>query len=215
MIPTEIKSIQKNGIDWFGDPLKQDGDYGPKTRWWHQVSQYAPLRIEVLRRALGYHAAGMGEIHGNDTPNDGFAERCLQPVKLKNKPWCIAFVSLVLRESGVEWKKYHVSAWSLREWAKQNNLFVTDPIPGDIFTILYPKKPNEDWKGHGGFYIGDDLLDSKSFINSCDGNVADRVCAGRRKIENDMKFIRLPSMGTGKPVVIEKLLMNIGNLGTR
>jgi hypothetical protein len=52
MTPEEIKAIQKGGIDWFGDPLKEDGDYGPKTRWWHQVSLLEKPRVDLLRIAL-------------------------------------------------------------------------------------------------------------------------------------------------------------------
>jgi hypothetical protein len=109
-----------------------------------------------------------------------------------------------------------VSAWALREWAKQNNLFVDEPVPGDLFALLYPKKPGDtSIQGHAGIFTGHDFTDSENFINSVDGNVADAVRAGRRKIENDLKFIRLPGVGGGPRIVIEKTLMSIHNLGDR
>lgn len=217
MTPEQVKSIQKGGIDYFGHPLKVDGLWGPKTAWWHQVSQLEPARVELLRIALGYHAAGMKEDANNSIANDGtFVDMLLKPVGLRYQPWCIAFVSHCIRKAGIEWKKYHTSAWGLRQWAEQNNLYVDEPAPGDLFALLYPKKPGDTQiTGHGGIFIGSDSVDPKGFINSVDGNVADAVRAGRRAIQNDLKFIRIPGTGPGKKVVIEKTLMPIHTLGDR
>jgi hypothetical protein len=217
MTPEEIKAIQKEGIDYFGHPLKVDGQWGPKTAWWHQISQLEKPRQDLLRIALGYHASSMSEVHGNSIANDGtFVDMLLKPVGLRYQPWCIAFVSHCIRKAGLEWKKYHVSAWGLREWAKQNSLFVDEPVPGDVFTVLYPKKPGDNqWQGHGGFYLGSDWTDSQNFFNSVDGNVTDCVRAGRRKIENDIKYIRIPGLSSGPRITIEKTLMSISSLGDR
>jgi hypothetical protein len=217
MTPSEIKAIQKDGIDYFGHPLKVDGLWGSKTAWWHQISQLEKPRQDLLRIVLGYHASGMSEIHGNSIQNDGtFVDMLLKPAGLRYQPWCIAFVSHCVRKAGIELKTYHTSAWGIRDWAQKNNLFVTDPVPGDIFALVYPKKPGDTKiSGHGGFFIGHDFTAPGKFINSCDGNVADSTRAGRRAIENDMKFIRLPSLGAGPRIVIEKTLMPIHTLGDR
>lgn len=217
MTPEQIKAIQKDGIDYFGHPLKVDGVWGPKTAWWHQISQLEKPRQDLLRIALGYHAAGMSEIHGNSIANDGtFVDMLLKPVGLRYQPWCIAFVSHCIRKAGLEWKKYHVSAWGLLQWAEQNKLFIDEPAPGDLFAFLYPRPAGDNkTPGHGGIVIGSDSIDDKGFINTVEGNIGDAVRAGRRAIRPEMKFLRIPDMSPASTIVIEKLLMKIDSLGDR
>lgn len=219
MTKEQVLAIQKDGIDWFGWPLRQDGDYGPKTQWWEGISTLSNLRQETLRVSLGHHAAGMGEIHGNSIQNDGaFVEMLFKPTPwLKNAPWCIALVSHVCRKVGVPWPKYHTSAWQVIEWARQMGYIVDEPLPGDVYAFLYPKKPGDtQHKGHGGFVIGTGEVEGKKYLAVSDGNVGDACRVGRRLWTEDKVFIRVPELGTqhGKLTMPNKL-MRLDSVGDR
>lgn len=193
MTPTEIKEIQANGIDYFGHPLKVDGVWGPKTAFWHGITGLSVKRQEVVKLALGYHAQGVAE--DPSRPNRGkFVDSILYPAGLTPRyghPWCIAFVSHVMRMCDVDWPRYHVSAWALIEWAKETGKVLPaheKPLPGDIFAFLYVRKEGEkNFRGHGGIVLAHD----GTYFACCDGNVGDAVRVGRRASGPDVKFIRV------------------------
>jgi hypothetical protein len=214
MMPAEqVRLIQTGGIDWFGEPLKVDGIWGPRTEWWNDIRQLEnPHRLEFLRLALGYHAVGAKEEPSIE--NGGtFVDMLLKPAGLRHLPWCVAFVSHCARKSGVPWPTYHVSAWGLMQYAKQNKLFVTDPIPGDIHVKLYPKQPGEQWKGHAGIYLGGD----DDFFACVDGNVGNAVRVGRRALTHGICFVRLVPREFNDPEgpVLPPKLMRLDNVGDR
>jgi hypothetical protein len=112
----------------------------------------------------------------------------LAPIGLKQLPWCIAYTSYVYRKAGVKLPKYFTSAWQLITWAEQNGKCVDDPLPGDLFALLHPKKPGDtQWKGHGGIVLAKDA----EFLYNCEGNVKNAVRVGRRAIKPEIKFIRM------------------------
>lgn len=193
MTKEQVLAIQKGGIDWFGQPLKQDGDYGPRTQWWHGITGLDPMRQEIIRIALGYHAADMKEATGN---NDGeFVDMLLKPAGLRRQPWCIAFTSHCYRKAGLAYPTYFTSAWQIITWAEKNEFLVDEPLPGDIFAFLYPKKPGDkQWKGHGGIVLGNGEIEKKPYIADVDGNITNCVRVGRRLITPGMKFIRNPQL---------------------
>lgn len=204
MTSEEIKAIQKSGIDWYGNPLKIDGDAGPKTKWWIGITSLSVLRQDVIRIALGYHASGMKEIAGNSIANDGtFVDMLLRPAGLRNQPWCVSFCSHVYVKAGVPWKKYQTSAWGLIDWATKQGKLVDDPLPGDLFAFLHDRHPGDtQWKGHGGIV----LAKEGEFLYNCEGNVTDAVRSGRRGITPAMKFIRVMDTHHGELIFPEKTM---------
>jgi hypothetical protein len=182
----EVKKIQAGGIDWNGQPLKQDGDYGQRTKWWHGITTLDQKRQDVLKLALGYHAANMGEATGK---NDGaFVDMLFKPVGLRNLAWCLAFVSHCYTRCNVPWPKYHVSAYQVIQWAKENQKFVTEPMPGDLEVFLYEKVKGEDWKGHGRIVTGYDTITGRTA--GVDGNVTNLVRVGFRDPRPDRFYVR-------------------------
>jgi hypothetical protein len=184
----EVKKIQTGGIDWAGQPLKVDGIMGPKTAWWKGILSLDPKRQEVLRLALGYHATNMGEKTGR---NDGdFVDMLFKPVDLQKRgySWCVAYISHCYRECGVTWPKYHVSAWSVIDWAKENNRLVEEPMPSDIEVFLYPKVKGEDWQGHGRIITAYDPVTKRTA--GVDGNVQNLVRVGYRDPRPNRYFVR-------------------------
>lgn len=186
MTSDEIKALQKTGIDYYGNPLKVDGIDGNKTAWWRGIASLSQQRQDVIRLALGYHAVGMGETTGK---NDGtFVDMLLAPSKLHNVPWCLALCSHVYRKCGVDWPKYHVSAYSALEWAKANNKLVLDPLPGDLCVYLHDKQPGDTQiKGHGEIVLASD----DQFMYDVGGNISNQVRSGRRIRSPRMKFIQV------------------------
>lgn len=185
----EIISIQSNGIDWAGQPLVKDGDYGPRTQWWNGILSLDSKRQAVQKLALGYHAANVGvELTGH---NDGpFIDMLFKPVGMQEKgyPWCCALVSHVYRECGVAWPVYHTSAWQIIQWAKKNGKIVTSPLPSDIEVFLYPAVPGQDRKGHARIVTGYDIKTGRTA--GVDGNVGNTIRVGYRDIRPERYFVR-------------------------
>lgn len=212
MTPSEIKSLQTTGIDWFGNPLKADGLWGPKTAWWAGIASLSPLRQEVIRIALGYHAIGAGEDKTNSIANDGtFVDMILRPAGLRFQPWCVSFCSHVYVKAGVPWKKYQTSAWGLIDWASKQDKLVDEPLPGDLFAFLHDRHPGDtQFTGHGGIVLAKD----GDMLYNCEGNVSDSVRAGRRGVTSAMKFIRVMDEQHGTLTFPEKT-MRIDGLADR
>lgn len=179
----QIKFLQAGGIDWNGERLKVDGDYGPKTQWWHGISTLPELRIRVIKTALMHN--GIKEDTGR--PNRSTTiDRIQKPGGLGlGNPWCIAFVSAVLRDCSVSWPVYHMSAYELLKWAKAEGRITTEPLPGDLFAFLYDTKAVGFTPGHGGFVLGA----NEDWIADVDGNVGDSVKVGKRARQG-LTFIR-------------------------
>lgn len=196
----EVKTIQTGGIDWLGYPLVVDGIYGKKTAWWHGVTTLDQKRQEVQRLALGYHASNVGiETTGR---NDGpFVDMLFKPVGLQKRgfPWCIAYVSHCYTQCNVPWPKYHVSAYQVIEWAKDNSKLVEEPLPSDLEIFLYPKVKDEDWKGHGRIITAYDPVTKRTA--GVDGNVQNSVFCGYRDQRPDRYFVR-PTGFTNKHGVL-------------
>jgi hypothetical protein len=209
----QILDIQKNGIDWFGQPLKQDGDYGPRTKWWHGITTLDQKRQAVLRLALVYHAANVGvEKTGN---NDGpFIDMLFKPVGIKNLPWCVAYVSHCYTKCNVFWPTYHVSTWQVIQWARENGKLVEEPLPGDLEAYLYPKVTGEDWKGHGRIVSAYDPVTGRTA--GVDGNVSNTIRVGYRDVRPERYFVR-PNGFTNKHGVLTmpKDLIDLDGLADR
>lgn len=186
----QVKQIQSQpgAIDWFGQPLKVDGDYGPKTRWWHYLTTIAPQRQAVVKLALGYHAMNVAEVPLGSNRGQ-MVDMFMAPTGLKpGKPWCAGFVSHCLRKCNVTWPVYHASAWSVIDWAKKNGKLVEEPWIGDVEAFLYPQKPGEDRQGHVRIVTGYNLDTQVSY--GVDGNVTNCVRVGTRHQRPERYFIR-------------------------
>jgi hypothetical protein len=176
-------------VDWYGNPLKVDGVIGPKTLWWKGILSLSPLRQEVLKLALGYHAVGAGEDKNNSIQNDGtFVDMLLKPVGLRRLPWCIAFCSHVYQKSGVKLPKYFTSAYQVITWAEQNGKLVDSPLPGDMVAYLHPRQPGDTQiKGQGEINLAID----DQYVYDVVGNITECVRVVKRARTPAMKFIRL------------------------
>ncbi len=217
MTPNEIKAIQKTGIDFYGNPLKVDGALGNKTNWWIGITSLSPLRQEVLRIALGYHAAGMAEDKNNSIANDGtFVDMLLAPVGLRYKPWCCCFISHCMRKAGVSWPVYYASAYQLREWGKANKLMVEQPVPGDLEILIHEKKPGDTQVlGHARIITGYEIATGNT--SGVDGNVTDCVRVGYRRPQHERYFLRPPQLGGASAIALTypQGLPYIDNIGDR
>jgi len=209
-----VLDIQKNGIDWFGEPLARDGIYGPKTAWWEGILTLDPKRQAVLRLALGYHAVNAGEATGR---NDGtFVDMLFEPVGMQKKgyAWCVAFISHCYRMCGADWPIYHTSAWQVIDWAKKNGKLVPEPLPGDAEVFLYPKVSGEDWKGHGRIVTGFDAKTGRTA--GVDGNVENAVRVGYRDPRPNRFFVRPEGLtGTYGALVMPTKLVDLDGLADR
>ncbi len=224
MTPDDIKEIQKNGIDWLGNPLVVDGKLGSKTNWWMGISSLSVKRQELIRILLGYHASNI--VFEKTGKNDSdFVDMLFKPVGLQKKgyPWCAALVSHALQKCGIQ-APYLVSAYAYIEWGKGTSkmypsdkgcLFVDTPLPGDIEAFLYPKKPGDTQiTGHVRTVLAFDP-ETKSTVG-VDGNSSNDIRVGERHDRPQRYFIRVPGMGTEHgPLHYPKGTVDLDQLGDR
>lgn len=214
----EIRSIQVSGIDWYGNPLTIDGKYGPKTAWWHRITELSDKRQMLLKLTLGYHAIGARE--EPSIQNGGtFVDMLLKPVKLKNVSWCVAFISYCQQKCGIKLPVYFTGAEQLIHAVSSPTCmyakFVDAPLPADIEVFLYERKPGDtNTPGHARIVTGFDPM--TGITSGVDGNVTDAVRVGLRHIRPTRKFVRVLSMGDAQgDFGLPPGLMNLDNLGDR
>lgn len=212
MTPKEIKEIQKTGIDWFGWPLKIDGVLGPRSNWWLGITSLCPERQQVIRIALGYHAAGMREDE-NGRNGGEFVDMLFKDGKtgLKNQPWCAVLASHVYKKADVPFPKYFTSAWQFIDWAKREGKVVASPLPGDVVAYLHPMKEGDTQrKGHVEICLAFD----ETHTYDVAGNVANAVRAGKRPVTPEMVYIRTLDSQHG-PLSVPFNMPRIDNIGDR
>lgn len=207
----EVIAIQKSGIDWTGAPLTPDGVWGARTAWWAGILTLPMQRQRLLHYSLGLHHRGVKEDTGR--PNRSpFLDTIQAPGGIgPGNPWCIALVSHVMRETGVDWPIYHMSAYELIRWAKASGRVTTSPLPGDAYAFLYNPEAVGFTPGHGGILTASNA----DWISVCDGNVGDSMRTGKRAAKG-LTYIRtVPPSDT--PLIMPPLkdLPNLDGARTR
>jgi len=192
MTPDEIRKFQSSALDWFGEPLNQDGVIGPKTQWALDLRTCGPERERVVHTALNY----LGTAEDPPGSNSGYIiDQFLAPAGLRGQPWCAAFVSWVLREARMPLSKYHVSVHDMA--STERPLVGRAPWPGDVFYLL-----RQDGTGHCGFVLGGNHFE----IMTIEGNCQNAVRLGRRDrgkirgyINIDGPQVRIPRVADDLP----------------
>lgn len=155
-----IRRFQADASDWTGRPLTVDGQLGPRTRWALAIADLPRYRRDIVRTATLEH----GVVEEPLGSNRGAAvDAYLKPAGVGvGQPWCAAFVSWVLRESGCLGElRYTASAATMLH---QLRPCVGVPLPGDVFGWINP-----DGTGHVGFVIGSDGTPAGGIV-TCEGN---------------------------------------------
>lgn len=127
-----------------------------------------------------------------------------EPVFGKGRfPWCAAFVTWCLEESGVEvplnmpskfgYTSALVEAW--QQWAIDKGYYLANhsgfqPLRGDIvlFDWSNPSDPDYDWEDHIGFFSHE----SNGVLICLEGNHRDRTAIVKRYPSQVQGYIRLP-----------------------
>lgn len=181
MTPAQIKEIQQDGYDWHGQPLVEDGQWGPRTAWWAGIRSLPVERQALILMMLGFYRDKRGE--DGILPNRG---EWLDPIVEAGgmglgHPWCIALISHVMRHfyTAAEWP-YHMSTLKLIEWARKTGRIVKEPKPGDIVAFMYDSE-----KGHGEF----NLAANQHWVLDIGGNIGNKVQVGKRA-RDGLTFIR-------------------------
>lgn len=168
----ELADLQASGMDWYGQRLARDGQYGPRSKWWNMITCLPQWRQDVVTTALGLYREGAAET----TPNRGTqVDKFCQPGGIIGSPWCIAFQSYVFRQCGLG-LPYHVSAFETIHWAKREDRVTNTPLPGDGYAFLYDQDAEGFTAGHGGIVLGTRF----DLLAVCDGNVRNNIRVGSR-----------------------------------
>lgn len=203
-LETDVKYFQATHLGPDGFFLEDDGIVGENT-WWALLNPSGSsqrsfidakipdrvygTRLKILERAMKEYNYGVKEVPDNS--NRG--ERIDLYTGGKAVPWCMKFVSYILRECEVRvpWDKYEGGTNSCYRKAVHAGIFSETssvsyfPAPGDLFMIQYG-----DGKGHVGFvlrvnYDGDKLVS----FNTIEGNAGNRVKIGLRFVNKEKNLV--------------------------
>jgi len=203
----QVEEIQRDprAVNWKGEKLKVDGDYGPQTQWWHGISVLHPQRVDIVCEMVSYH--GKGEDSG--TPNRAkWLDKIQEPANLTPRygnPWCVLLQSAILTKCKVKNWPYFASAYELIRWARQHGLVTENPIPGDIYAFLYNPDAIGFTPGHCGGYLGG----SPDWAIGLEGNVGNTTKTGKRA-RKGLIFIKTVEENT--PPLIMPPLAGLPNL---
>jgi hypothetical protein len=130
-----------------------------------EIPEVVEAPVQMTLEEIYLSQVGVRELTGkNDGPE---VEMYLKHVgKWKGLPWCSAFVAWCLSEAEI---KHTVNAWSptsenRRNFVYRNKAFNKEPLPGDVFTIFYPRLKRV---GHTGFYH---KSQNESIVVTVEGN---------------------------------------------
>lgn len=192
MTKDEVELFQKTPVirdgaaaqrtDWFGLPLRVDGDFGPKTRWAYAISLLDPRRQAIIYRATS--KVGVTESSGpNRSPTiDEWNARC--GVAL-GSPYCASFASWCLSVEGMPVLKI-ASAQQLGKSLPGAALIA----PGDL--MWFPTGPDT---GHCGIIIGSGIGDGGyGELAVVEGNQDNAVRVVRRRMADPVRVARTVSM---------------------
>lgn len=109
--------------------------------------------------------------------------------------WSAIFISWVYAQSGKQIQKGtkgFAAYVQMRNYAKQNNMITSNPVPGDIYFIIY-----QGGNGHGGIFVRW-LDEKKTQFEAIEGNSNDtsvssgtKVVKRIRNYTSDMSFIHI------------------------
>lgn len=183
---------EEPAIDWFGERLVVDGDYGLRSQWWHYISQLSRTERLIIRVALGHVHAGVKDNGSNRGPV--VDDRFMAPAGAWaiGKPWCIGAQSSVLHEAGANWPQHHVSTAGMLKWAAQQKRILPEPRVACAYGFLYPPdvaaaKGMDPGAGHGGIVIA--APPESNWVAVADGNVGDKYTVGLRA-KAPLTFVR-------------------------
>jgi hypothetical protein len=147
-----------------------------------EIPEVLEAPVKMTLEEIYLSQIGVREATGkNDGPE---VEMYLHSVgKSKGLAWCSAFVAWCLNEAEI---KHTVNAWSptsenRRNFVYRNQSFFKQPLPGDVFTIFYPRLKRI---GHTGFYHANQ---NESIIITVEGNTNE---AGSREGDGVYKKYR-------------------------
>lgn len=176
MTPEQVRAFQRGPeggpkpIDFFGVPLKVDGDLGPRTRWAMDLATLPAWRQNVVRSALSMVGRREEGVNRGEWI-DEMIRRCRLDPDADGKgpssdghPWCAAFAC---------WHLAHHSPHAFTPDASVRRLMAQlypvpwdRALPGDLAGFVRP-----DGTGH----IGILLARGGGWSASVDGNLDNRV----------------------------------------
>jgi hypothetical protein len=150
---TIVDGVLGRPCDWLGEPLRDDGDLGPRTRWAMAMAALDPRRQAVVRRAC----SGVGRIRetvanrGPGTPGvDWLLRRCGihvpedPDVPMPDLAWCAAYASWCVSVPGLP-NRAEAGARALAQSLRSAVLV----LPGDLAWF-----PTGKWQAHIAPIIG-------------------------------------------------------------
>jgi len=185
MTPDEVRAFQdgRNGgakpIDYYGKPLRVDGQLGPKTQWAIDIAKLPVWRQEVVRFLVKLHGWQEQGVNQGE-----LIERAMAVCNLDNdadgsgpsddgRAWCAALQCLALWQHSPFTFKPDASVKRLVE-----SLHPVEPdrvLPGDLAYAIHPS---------GLGHVGGVIAIGGGWTASLDGNLNNRVQAVRYPTSN-------------------------------
>jgi hypothetical protein len=176
MTPIEVRAFQAGPLggprplDYFGKPLRVDGDLGPRTRWAMDLATLPQWRQDVVRFLL--------ELYGvrEEGVNQGeLVDRAMAVCRLDNDidgpgpseaghPWCAALACLAL---SAHCPHAFVPDASVRRFAQSLH-----PVPADL---VLPADVAYSLRADGTGHLGTVIARGDGWTASVDGNLGNQV----------------------------------------
>jgi peptidoglycan hydrolase-like protein with peptidoglycan-binding domain len=205
-----VSYFQQSHLGRDGEFLEVDGVVGPNS-WWalrHPVGApqrsnipaepteggvpkiipkgLTPLRVEQLKIVVAEH--GVKEVPNGSNWGPGVKKYG----GIKGKPWCCWFWSWGNKQVFGSYTLGGKLGRCMTAWNRANDRGMAHekgdyiPIPGDGFVMLYRNGNGKfNGRGHIGYVLRTKVEDGKAtVINTVEGNSANRVKIGRRKLSS-------------------------------
>lgn len=215
MTPAEVESFQRtprlvDGVlappaDWWGKPLRVDGDLGPRTRWALYISRLDPRRQSIVQRACS--KVGECETVANRGPWPDFVlRRCGYDVPddprvpLPNAAWCAAHASWCMSVEGLP-ERRELGARNLAQ-SMRRPAFV---LPGDFGCF-----PTGTWQMH----IFPIVACGPGEVLAPEGNHGNRVALVRRRL-SEIQIVTPFPVEELPPLPMDVPLVPVQVAGTR
>lgn len=160
----------------------------------------ASSMLNVARREIGVREdrSRTGSWNNRVKYNDWYVDTLKKGSVYRSASWCAIFVSWVARHAGVPTSvipnhAYTPTGWN---WFKSRGLAVSDPRPGDILYVFYPRMGRI---GHVGIVErrdGNYVITIEGNTNTNGSSQGNGVYRLRRRITSNLRFARPRYAGT-------------------
>jgi TP901 family phage tail tape measure protein len=210
----EVRRIREatEGAREVFDPSSRGGS-GTRTKREREPREgSAAIGLEALRQAES--AIGVREIGGRNRGPE--VRQYLESVGLdQGQQWCASFVSYFLKGAEATLKTKSpfpktASTEMIGKWARENNRFIDEPVPGSVF-LEYGRRKGRFAEQHTGFVKSYDP--AAGTFTTVEGNYRNQVASVTRQIDpSRYRFVKVDDKTKTDTIDEQRVLYAVGEI---